>query len=161
LIQTLEFQQRDHEADSVFHAAISDLKYTDLLDYETESLVHAGTYSVADSMLREQLRQPDAQNQTNALWTLSLSLREQGRLTEALDAARRMRVPFAKLMKQPPGHGPINVMEAQILLEQKNLGAAAVLFDSLSRQHNYGDTASEVARGTVWMLAQVAGARYA
>jgi DNA-binding SARP family transcriptional activator len=161
LIQVLQFQQREREADSVFHAEVSDLPYTDLLDLETESRIHAGLYSAADSMLREQLRQPDAQNQANALWSLSLSLREQGRLTEALDAARRMRVPLAKLMKRPPGSGRINVGEAQILLEQGNPRAAAVLFDSLSRQHNFGDTSSELARTTVWMLAQVAGARYA
>lgn len=161
LVQVLEFQNRDREADSVFHANVSDPGYTEMLDYETESLIHAGSYSIADSMLREQLRQPDPRDQQNALWALSLSLREQGRLTEALEAARRMRVPLAILLKQPSGRGPINVMEAQILLEQGNTRAASVLFDSLSRQHSYGDTTSEVARQTAWMLTQVASARYA
>jgi DNA-binding SARP family transcriptional activator/TolB-like protein len=161
LIQILEFQQRNREADSVFHAEVSDLPYADLLDLETVSRINAGAYSAADSMLREQLRQPDPRNQQNALWNLSLSLREQGRLTEALDVARRMRVPTAALLRKPKGQGPINVMEAQLLLEQNNPRAAAALFDSLSRQHNFGDTTSEVARGTVWMLAQAAGARYA
>ncbi len=160
LIQILEFQQRNREADSVFHAEVSDLPYADLLDLETVSRINAGAYSAADSMLREQLRQPDPRNQQNALWNLSLSLREQGRLAEALDAARRMRVPTGTLLKKPKGQGPINVMEAQLLLEQNNPRAAAALFDSLSRQHNFGDTTSEVARGTVWMLAQMAGARY-
>ena len=161
LIQILEFQQRNREADSVFHAQVSDLPYADLLDLETVSRINAGAYSAADSMLREQLRQPDPRNQQNALWNLSLSLREQGRLAEALDAARRMRVPTATLLKKPKGQGPINVMEAQLLLEQNHPRAAAALFDSLSRQRNFGETTSEVARGTVWMLAQVAGALYA
>ena len=161
LIQVLQFQNREREADSAYHAEVPDPPYADLLDYETGSRIHAGAYSAADSMLREQLRQPDARNQENALWGLSLSLREQGRLGEALDAARRMRVPMAKLLKKQPGQGPINVMEAQLLLELNNPRAAASLFDSLSRQHNFGDTTSELARGTVWMLAQVAGARYA
>src|SRR5262249_15722469 len=149
------------EADSVFHTGVSDPPYTDLLEYEIESRTHAGAYSAADSMAHEQLRQPDARNQSNALWALTLSLREQGRLNEALDAARRARVPNAKMMKQPPGHGPINVLEAQVLLEQGKARGAAILFDSLSRQAYVGDTSSEVARRTVWMLAQVAGARYA
>jgi len=161
LIQTLQFQQRNREADSVFHAEVSDLPYADLLDLETVSRINAGAYSAADSMLHEQLRQPDPRNQQNALWNLSLSLREQGRLAEALDAARRMRAPLAKLLNKPPDHGPINVVEAQLLLEQGKPRAAAVLFDSLSRQHNFGDTSSELARATVWMLAQAAGARYA
>jgi len=161
LIQTLQFQQRNREADSVFHAEVSDLPYADLLDLETVSRINAGAYSAADSMLREQLRQPDPRNQQNALWNLSLSLREQGRLAEALDAARRMRAPLAKLLNKPPDRGPINVVEAQLLLEQGRPRAAAILFDSLSRQHNFGDTSSELARATVWMLAQAAGARYA
>ena len=161
LIQVLEFQQRNREADSVFHAQVPDLPYADLLDLETVSHINAGAYSAADSMLREQLRQPDPRNQQNALWNLSLSLREQGRLTEALDAARRVRVPTATLLKKPKGQGPINVMEAQLLLEQNNARSAALLFDSLSRQHTIGETSSEVARTTVWMLAQAAGARYA
>jgi DNA-binding SARP family transcriptional activator/TolB-like protein len=161
LIQILEFQQRNREADSVFRVEVSDLPYADLLDLETVSRINAGAYSAADSMLREQLRQPDPRNQQNALWNLSLSLREQGRLTEALDAARRMRVPTATLLKQPKGQGSTNVMEAQLLLEQNNARAAATLFDSLSREHTAGETSSEVARTTVWMLAQAAGARYA
>lgn len=161
LMQVLQFQHRYREADSVFHSEVTDLPYTDLMEFETEGRLYAGAYSAADSMLHEQLRQPDGRDQENALWGLSLSLREQGRLTDALDAARRMRVPMAKLMNKPLGRGPINVMEAQLLLEQGNARAAAILFDSLSHQHNFGDTASEVARGTVWMLAQAAGARYA
>ncbi|HEV8445678.1 MAG TPA: hypothetical protein VGQ44_02615 [Gemmatimonadaceae bacterium] len=52
-------------------------------------------------------------------------------------------------------------MEAQLLLEQNKTREAALLFDSLSCQHDFGDNTSELARGTVWMLARAAGARFA
>jgi DNA-binding SARP family transcriptional activator len=162
LIQALEFQYHDDEADSVFHAvAPRDLAYAEVVGYETGSLIHAGRYAAADSMLREQLRQPGAREQESALWSLSLSLREQGRLTEALNAARGSPTPSARAAPRRSWPTPISVMEAQLLLESGNSRAAAVLFDSLSRQHGVGAVPSQLARGTAWMLAQVAGARFA
>jgi len=81
-------------------------------------------------------------------------------MIEALKRAQSARMPTGKILKRtnPP---PINVLEAQTLLEMGRPREAAILFDSLSRQHNPGDVASQISRATAWSLTHAASARFA
>ena len=157
LVEALEWQNRDRESDSIFRATPpSELAYGAMAGFETMHLIRFGDYPAADRLLLEQIRQPVAQLQSNALWNLTISLREQGRLTEALDAARRWRFPAARSL-DPPSRVPlVNPLEAQLQLETGHPATAATLFDSLAREHNE-NTPSQLARAHVWMLTQAAG----
>jgi hypothetical protein len=158
----LEVAGHSAEADSVFLATTTpDVPYIRTVDFRANHFIRAGDYASADRVLLVQLREKDPSQQTSALWNLTNSLREQGRLTEALKMAQSARAPLAKVSGTKNAPPPINVLEAQVLLEMGRGNEAAVLFDSLSRQRSVGDTPSQIARGTVWMLAQVAGARAA
>jgi tetratricopeptide (TPR) repeat protein len=159
LVHVLEVAGHAAEADSVFLATTTpDVPYMRTADFRSNHFIRLGEYASADRVLLEQLREKDPAQQTSALWNLTNSYREQGRLVEALKRAQSARAPMAKTLgdKGPP---PINVLEAQVLLELGRWTASAALFDSLANAHNPGDTPSQIARGTVWMLAQVAGAR--
>jgi tetratricopeptide (TPR) repeat protein len=160
LVHALEVAGRGAEADSVFQATTTaDFSYLRTVDYRANHFIRAGDYASADRILLAQLREKDPQQQTAALWNLTNSLREQGRMAEALKMAQSARAPLATLVGDFTGGPPINVLEAQVLLEMGRFAAAAVLFDSLSRQHNAGDVPSQLGRATAWMLAQAAGAR--
>lgn len=157
LVEVIEREGRSAESDSIFRAtAPADLPYDQMVDFQTAHLIRLGDYAAADRLLATQLRQGNARQQADAYWTLVISLREQGRFAEALDAARHTRPTAAE---RPRGPTLSSVFEAQVELETGRFSAASALFDSLSRVHNVGDAPSQLARATVWMLAQAAGAR--
>jgi tetratricopeptide (TPR) repeat protein len=159
LVHVLEIEGKSVEADSIFHAAPpTDQSYLRAIDFQASHFIRVGDYASADRLVLLQLRESDPRPQVSALWNLTISLREQGRMIEALKRAQSARVPTGKILKRnnPP---PINVLEAQTLLEMGRAKEAAILFDSLSRQHNPGDVASQLGRTTAWMLTHAAGAR--
>jgi len=157
LVEVIERQGRAAESDSIFRAtAPADLPYDQMVGFQAAHLIRLGDYPAADRLIATQLRQGNARQQSDAYWTLVISLREQGRLVEARDAARHTR-PTA--VERPGGVTLASVLEAQVELELGHFGIASALFDSLSRVHNVGDAPSQLARGTVWMLAQAGGAR--
>jgi tetratricopeptide (TPR) repeat protein len=161
LVHVLEIEGQSAEADSLFHAAPpTDQSYLRAVDFQASHFIRVGDYASADRLLLLQLREADPRPQSSALWNLTISLREQGRMVEALKRAQSARIPTAKILKRKGGL-PINVLEAQTLLEMGRPREAAILFDSLSRQHNPGDVASQLSRATVWNLAHVASARFA
>jgi len=160
LVNVLSTAGRTAEADSVFQVAGSrTLAFSQIMDVRAMSLIRAGSYSAADSMLRAQTHERDPRLQSNALWDLAISLREQGRMTEALEAARQMRVTDARLTgaKAPV----LNVLEAQLSLESGKPGVAAILFDSIAHEARAGEAPSQRARRAAWMLTQSLGARIA
>jgi DNA-binding SARP family transcriptional activator/TolB-like protein len=162
LVNILEVAERFVEADSLFNATRpADYSYLQTIDFRANHFIRAGEYAPADSLLLIQLREKDSQQQANGLWNLTVSLREQGQMVEAHRRAQSARVYMAKNLGQKTGPPPINVLEAQTLLEMGRAAEAAALFDSLSRQHLPGATPSQLGRGTAWMLTQSAGARAA
>ena len=94
--------------------------------------IRTGDFESADRLLREQVRAgaPDVQNE--ALWFLTISLRHQGRLRDALATARQLR-------RLHPGKPEPRIAEAQVLLELGLTRAAAARFDSLATLPGRGD----------------------
>ena len=162
LVQLLQMVGRGPEADSIFQAtAPRDMAYASTIAHRAINHLRAGDYAAADRLLLTQLRESAPQLQAIALWNLTISYREQGRLLEAYDAAKRTRAANAKTATLPEGVLSMNVLEAQTLLELGRATQAAALFDSIARQHAPTAPPSQRARGTAWMLTHAAGARLA
>jgi DNA-binding SARP family transcriptional activator/TolB-like protein len=162
LVTVLEREGKVAEAESVFRATSSPNR-PEVSTWEIPAIhrIRVGDYAGADSILLARVRDPNPVAQVDALWDLTISLREQGRLTEALDVARRTREPTARVFAgATSGPAPINVLEAQVLLEMGQSRAAFVLFDSLARQRGPNEVSSQRARAMTWMLAQAAGAQF-
>jgi tetratricopeptide (TPR) repeat protein len=92
-----------------------------------------------------------------AYWFLTLSLRNQGRLEEALEAARAYR----RTAPLPDGGHASTLLnaagEGQVLFESRRYREATALFDSISRLA-MPTTLGETARGRVWWLTHAADA---
>ncbi|HSQ29728.1 MAG TPA: BTAD domain-containing putative transcriptional regulator [Gemmatimonadaceae bacterium] len=162
LVNVFETEGRSAQADSAFQAmATADRTFTQTIEYRAIHSIRLGDYVSADRSLLAQLREPNPRQQIDALWDLSISLREQGKFADAYAMAHRMRVPTSKTGDSPGGEPFANVLEAQSLLEMGRAPAAAALFDSLARQRIPAEVPSQVGRNTAWMLAQSAGARLA
>jgi len=118
-----------------------------------------GAFGAADSVLAGLLTSATPAVRQTALWFRTISLRYQGRLREALDAARRFRRQSATARTEPP---PIEWMpEAQVLFEQGRHRAAAALFDSLAGVPSEHASPGWTARMRSWMLAHAAMAHAA
>ena len=90
LIEVLQLSGRAAEAESTERAlAPADLPYDDMVQFQAEHLLRFGDFDAADRLLNEQVKRGGAARESNALWDLALSLRERGRLTEAVEVARR------------------------------------------------------------------------
>jgi DNA-binding SARP family transcriptional activator/TolB-like protein len=162
LVEVLDDAGRAAEADSTFRAtAPSGLSHDEAINYEIGHLLRIGDYATADRLLAAKTREPGARQQLDAYWTLAFSLREQGRLTAALDAARRVRPLQAKLAKRTAGTPSASALEAQVQFESQHPALAAAIFDSLSREHDPEDAPSQRARRAAWTLTLAAGARVA
>ena len=160
LAEVLEAQGRFAEADSVVRAAApADPSYDDVLTFRALHLVRAGEHDAADRLLRPKTKEPGAVTRLEAYWQLAISLREQGKLVEAVDAARHIRA-LASLVNRSTPVQP-TALEAQIQLEAHHPLLAAALFDSLARRAVSAATSSQVARGSAWMLTHAANARVA
>jgi DNA-binding SARP family transcriptional activator/TolB-like protein len=159
LVAIIAREGRAAEADSILHAMLEpELPYEDFVQIRAANRIVAGDHATADRLLSAQLGHGSAVQQADIYWTLALSLREQGRLSAALDAARHTRID-----RSAQRHVGTNssVLEAQMLVELGRLAEARALFDSLAIASNAGDTPSQIARTKVWMLAQTAGLRRA
>jgi tetratricopeptide (TPR) repeat protein len=159
LVEVLELEGRDAEADSVYRAGRPDLSFDDAIAHHAAHLLRVGAYAEADSLFLIRARQGGRQTQMDGLWTLALSQREQGRLTDALATVRRTR-PLGRSMlnEDPPS---TSILEAQIQLEAGHPRVAAALFDSVMWLPLPRHEQTQVARHRAWMLTQVAGARAA
>jgi len=160
LAEVLQAQGRFAEADSVIRAAApADPSYDDVLSFRALHLIRAGAHEAADRLLRPKTKESGAVTRLEAYWQLAISLREQGKLTEAVDAAREIRA-LAPLVDRSTPVQP-TALEAQIQLESHHPLLAAALFDSLARRAVSAATSSQVARGSAWMLTHAANARVA
>ncbi len=96
--------------------------------------IRAGDFDGADRLLAGSLAGGSAQQRQQAIWLSVVSLRSQGKLRDALEAARALRVG-----ERRSGVG-VNVQlydalpEAQVLLEMGRARDATVLFDSIGHE---------------------------
>ncbi|HEY0809668.1 MAG TPA: BTAD domain-containing putative transcriptional regulator, partial [Longimicrobiales bacterium] len=117
--------------------------------------LHADDYTEAERLLRARLGYDP--RDLSAMWYLIISLRNEGRLTEALAVAQRGR-------NVSQNDGGSRLAYGQVLFESRRYGAAAALFDSLA--HNYAvsgplDTRGLLASHLAWMHTHAAAARAA
>lgn len=161
LLSVLELQGDAPGVDSLLSGARTDRPYDDVIEIRALHLIRIGDYAAADQLLSTQARQGSVRGRIDAHFALAMSLREQGRLSEALEAARGIR-PIARRYWPNTGslHAP-SLIEAQVQLESDRPAIAAALFDSLSRLRAPGNVPSQAARHTAWMLTHAAGARAA
>jgi tetratricopeptide (TPR) repeat protein len=116
LVEVLEAQGRFAEADSVIRAAApADPSYDDVLTFRALHLIRAGEHDAADRLLRPKTKESGAVTRLEAYWQLAISLREQGKLVEAVDAARHIRA-LAPLVDRSTPVQP-TALEAQIQLD--------------------------------------------
>jgi len=161
LVEQVEMQDRPADAEALFRNGVAGAQTADpLLSFWTPHYLRMADYAAADRLLVAQTRVSSAPQRLEALWQLAISLRQQGRFADALEAARRLR----REERDRAAVGGLTsdaVMEAQILLESGRAHAAAALFDSLARARYVGEEPSALARRTAWTLTQSACARLA
>ncbi|MFN8653301.1 MAG: BTAD domain-containing putative transcriptional regulator [Gemmatimonadales bacterium] len=106
----------------------------------------AGRYREADSLFAI-LGESQVTAGEGLKW-LSISLRTQGRVREALAPAERLRA----TMKAPRRDAVpyTGLFEAQVYFDQGNFRRAAAIFDSISRAPLYSGIPSQIARNLVW-----------
>lgn len=134
LTTVLEARGRPDEALAAYGAAIArgELDEPEWL-YRAQHLVRRGDHRNADPLLRAQLSSTSRLGPVEALWYLTLSYRQQGRLREALQAIRRMRALHDQLFATWESSG-VFLHEGQVLLEMGDLRGALARFDSAARQ---------------------------
>jgi DNA-binding SARP family transcriptional activator/tetratricopeptide (TPR) repeat protein len=127
--------------------------------------IGAGQFATADQLLRAQAQDGNPARRSDALWWLVISLRDQGRLREALAVADRMVKTSAE---EPPGFSTPRSLDAlataQVNFEAGHFELAAAQFDSISNyewQFSPGFTREApglLARHRIWMTTHVATA---
>jgi len=144
--------------------SLAAIKKSDSLDVRedaweatTTQLTRMGEFARADDILRKEIAK--GRQGINAHWFLSISLRYQGRLAEALGEARKYRVAAAPPDQPPPGSVfPSALGEAQVLRELGRFKESAALFDSISHFTVAGVEPAAAAASHVWSLLHEAGA---
>jgi predicted Zn-dependent protease len=109
-------------------------------------------------LLIAKTKEPAPSRQLDAYWLLTISLREQGRLAEALNAARHLRPISVALSRRSVTS---SVLEAQLQLESSRPLVAATLFDSIARVPERNASPSQLSRASAWILTHAANARAA
>jgi DNA-binding SARP family transcriptional activator len=143
-----ERQGRRDEALATFQRVPPQTYADEGLTFRASLAIRTGDFAEADRMLNEILRVGAADLQSGALWFLSISLRYQGRVSEALAVARRLR-------RVSTWSEPV-LIEAQALFEMGRPRAAAALFDSLGRLPTDPDFPGRGARQRTWLFTHLA-----
>jgi DNA-binding SARP family transcriptional activator/Tfp pilus assembly protein PilF len=124
--------------------------------------LHSTDWATADSILRQAASGAADDVGTSALWWLTVSLREQGRLREALGTARSYRERVARRHAAADLHHravPYSAMiEAQVLFELGRYHASAALFDSIGVAAVAPESPGSTARARAWTLTHMATA---
>jgi DNA-binding SARP family transcriptional activator len=126
--------------------------------YPVVLALRAGDFQRADRLLGERQDRSESLVQQNVLWYRVLSLRSQGRLLEALPAARQYRRMVHSATTT--GHPPIwaAVLEAQVLLELGRVPQSVALWREMAASHYEPDSPSRTARHQAWTLTHAASA---
>jgi len=161
LYETLEVTETGEQALAAYRTATSlnpSLSANSILVL-AQHLILRGEYARADQVLREQIQTGDETRVVDGWWYLAISLREQGRLNEALQAARASRASYRHLPAVAPGAAPgVALLEAQVLYEMGRYRESAALFDSIARLRPPDGTGSSLARHRAWSLTHRANA---
>jgi len=124
--------------------------------------IYANDFEQADRILSVELESGSTSRATEAAWFGAISFRMQGRLNEALVAARRNRAltisQYPRAALRRVGAPAEAQGEAQVLYEMGRYRAAAALFDSVSRWVLPDVASSQFFHQHVWALAHSAGA---
>jgi DNA-binding SARP family transcriptional activator/tetratricopeptide (TPR) repeat protein/TolB-like protein len=123
--------------------------------------IRAGDWETADRFLRMSARTEGLSDGGEALWHLLVSLRYQGRYTEALEVARRIRVAGDSRSSAggPPPYSALS--EAIVLSEMGQARQAAALWDSLAAIPVAPAGSPSEGRHRAWMLTHAATAYHA
>ena len=128
---------------------------------EAHFRIRAADFANADRDLLDVSRSRDADRRSEMLWMLVISLRNQGRLEEALERAREFRSESPGVDGVPGAVSTAAIAEAQTLFERGDYARSAALFDSMASVSKPPDLESFAAKTRVWLLAHAATARYA
>ena len=149
----------DEAARVVEHVATLDPNPVAAMTRASTHALRTGDLTRGEQVVRAALQAGNAAAQREALWQLVLSLRHQGRMTDAIAAARRYRALAAPLDSGPPGIvSPSAAPLAASLYEAGRYREAAALNDSISHWRAPEDAPSGAARERTWRLTQKARA---
>jgi predicted Zn-dependent protease len=122
--------------------------------------MHAGEFRTADAILDEDIASGDWRIRWGALWWRIISLRQQGRMREALQRATDL---IREEEARPGPHEPGSLGQigrAQVLFELGQSREAAARFEAIAVAPIVGDapalTPGRAARRGAWMLTQAA-----
>jgi DNA-binding SARP family transcriptional activator len=121
------------------------------------SAIRMGDFEEADRVARAAIERGASDAQMTALWDLNISLRYQGRVSEAADVARRFRVLADRA--EPPAASETSVSVrplAQSLFDAGRYREAAILFDSSATWRASVEGPWGLARARAWSLAHAA-----
>lgn len=108
-----------------------------------------GEHAAADRLLRLRVHDHDRAVRRSALWYLAISLRDQGRYREAVEAAREMAALETNDALAPAGYGLL--AEAIVLFEmRRHREAAALLRQRAAAVQAREETVGWIARNTAW-----------
>jgi tetratricopeptide (TPR) repeat protein len=148
-----EVHAAEHRPDSAFMA----LRIADSLEptnpvnrrYLVSVRGNQGAYAEVERLLRTEMEAAPFSYRNQAMWDLSVMLRQMGRLREALPLAHQSRIEIKERLL--PGAASYNaLLEGQILFEQRQYQAAAALFDSIAIGQQGGIDPSLRARDRIW-----------
>ena len=118
--------------------------------------IRAGNYATADGLLRTLAETGAVGSKRDALWYLLISLRDQGRLRQALALAEGpLRWADAAATT---GIGISHAAEAQVLLEMGRYRDAANIFTETAAYRFAGEPPGRIARQCAWMLTHAGSA---
>jgi tetratricopeptide (TPR) repeat protein len=119
--------------------------------------IRLGNFELADRVLRAAIQTGSSAAQQDAYWDLVISLRYQGRATEAIDIARKYRALVDRNQHVKPGEATQSVRPlAQSLADAGRYREAAALFDSTANWKSPDEPESSQARERAWSLAHAA-----
>ena len=159
-----EIQSRLGHADSamVYEAVADSLDPTWSGTYvrlRPSFLMRGCRFAEADAFLRPLSMSHDNPSQSEARWQYAISLRNQGRLDEALALGRthwKENAGRAGIADMKGAASPLRIIEAQVLYEQGRYASAASLFDSIAAYRFADEDSAAEARHRAWNLAHAA-----
>ncbi|HUF49301.1 MAG TPA: BTAD domain-containing putative transcriptional regulator [Longimicrobiales bacterium] len=129
----MEYRERYPEALAAMDSFIKYNTDTDAALAKTSLWYRTGDYDLIDNMWRELQASPKPMVREHALWTRVIASRTQGRLRDALQAAREYR-PVATASNAGDRYGGVGHgrLEAVVLLDMGEACRAALLWDSIA-----------------------------
>ena len=160
LWDVLEREQKFAEAEQVA-ARIASMNRDAIAatDRTAMNAIRMGNFELADRVLRAAIQSSSTAAQLDAMWDLDLSLRHQGRSTEAVTLARQYRELSDRTQHIPPNEASQSVRPlGAALFDAGRYRDAAALFDSSARYRAAGEPPASQARERAWSLVHAARA---